>query len=473
MTGWVRAEDPSAVGAVRRKAVELAEAAGFDQVLIGQTAVAVSEAVSNLVKHATEGTVMVRPHPEAPATVELITVDRGPGMADVARALRDGYSTSGTLGIGLGAISRIASGYDVHSLPGKGTVLAMHFTAGRTPAPALRASGLTRPIGEETVCGDGFAIAELGSSTIVLVCDGLGHGHIAAQAAQRAVELFFDVRDQEPVTIVQRLHAGMNHTRGGAVAVARVEPDQVLFAGLGNVSGWVAHAEGRQGMVSVPGIAGHQGGRLRQYTYDLPRYAAVVLHTDGLTDRWDPTLLPGLFSRTPAVIAAGLMREAGSRRDDACVVTVRPGREAEGEGGRSGQGQEGARVGQQQENAKPGEGVRFGSPYGSLRLSPPNGSARLSPPPAPRGLERSAPPQKSPLDESTPRESTPRESTPRKSALHESTPRKSALHEDAPQVSAPRENTPHVSTPHESTPHESTQHQGTPHESTRSRHGDR
>ncbi|WP_063765474.1 ATP-binding SpoIIE family protein phosphatase [Nonomuraea candida] len=321
---WVRAEDPSAVGAVRRRAVELAEVAGFDQVLIGQTAVAVSEAVSNLVKHAVEGTVMVRPHPEAPATVELVAVDKGPGMADVARALRDGYSTSGTLGIGLGAISRIASGYDVHSLPGKGTVLAMHFTARHTPGPPLRASGLTRPIGDETECGDGFAISQAGPVTTVLVCDGLGHGPNAAQATYRAVELFLEAGEQEPVAVVERLHAGMDGTRGGAVAVARVEPDRVLFAGLGNVSGWVAHAEGRQGMVSVPGIAGHQGGRLRQYTYDLPRYATVVLHTDGLTERWDPGNLPGLFSRTPAVIAAGLMREAGSRRDDACVVTVRP-----------------------------------------------------------------------------------------------------------------------------------------------------
>ncbi|MGR6921035.1 ATP-binding protein [[Actinomadura] parvosata] len=332
LTTWVRAEDPSAVGAVRRKAVELAEAAGFDQVLIGQTAVAVSEAVSNLVKHAVEGTVVVRPHPESPDTVELITVDRGPGMADVARALRDGYSTSGTLGIGLGAISRIATGYDVHSLPGKGTVLAMHFT-GRPPAPPLRASGLTRPIGEETVCGDGFVIAQSGPVTTVLVSDGLGHGHIAAQATQRAAELFLAVRDLEPAEIVARLHAGMRGTRGGAVAVARVEPGQVSYAGLGNVSGWITHAEGRQGMVSVPGIAGHQGGRLRQYTYDLPAYATVVLHTDGLTERWDPSLLPGLFSRTPAVIAAGLMREAGSRRDDACVVTVRPNRQQDRAGG--------------------------------------------------------------------------------------------------------------------------------------------
>ncbi|SEH00026.1 Anti-sigma regulatory factor (Ser/Thr protein kinase) [Nonomuraea solani] len=324
MGEWVRAEDPSAVGAVRRQAVELAEEAGFDAVLIGQTAVAVSEAVSNLVKHAVQGAVMVRFHPEAPATVELIAVDRGPGMADIARALRDGYSTSGTLGIGMGAIARIATGYDVHSVPGKGTVLAVHFTAGATARPPQRASGLTRPIGEEMVCGDGFAIAETGSATTVLVCDGLGHGLIAAQATQAAVKLFMEISEREPVEIVDRLHTGMNGTRGGAVAVARVERDTVLFAGLGNVSGWVAHAQGRQGMVSVPGIAGYQKGRLRQFSYEVPGYATVVLHTDGLTDRWDPVALPGLFARTPAVVAAGLLREAGSRRDDACVVTVRP-----------------------------------------------------------------------------------------------------------------------------------------------------
>ncbi len=184
---------------------------------------------------------------------------------------------------------------------------------------------MTRPIGEEPVSGDGFAIARSGSVTTVLVCDGLGHGHIAAQAAQRAVELFHGVSDQEPLDIVARLHAGMSGTRGGAVAVARVEPGGVSYSGLGNVSGWVAHGEGRQGMVSVPGIAGHRGGRLRQYSYELPAYAVVVMHSDGLTDRWDPAAIPGLFARTPAVIAAGLLREAGSRRDDACVVTVRPG----------------------------------------------------------------------------------------------------------------------------------------------------
>ena len=77
-------------------------------------------------------------------------------------------------------------------------------------------------------------------------------------------------------------------------------------------------------MISVPGIAGHQGRRPRQYDYELAEHATVVLHSDGLTDRWDPAAMPGLFARSPAVVAATLLREAGSRRDDAGVVIVRP-----------------------------------------------------------------------------------------------------------------------------------------------------
>ncbi|MFG1946578.1 ATP-binding protein [Nonomuraea sp. NPDC048826] len=320
---WTRAEEPSSVGAVRRSAVELAEEAGFDAERVGQVAVAVTEAVSNLVKHAVEGMALVRPCPGLPGVVELITLDRGPGMPDVARAMRDGYSTSGTLGIGLGAITRIASSYDVHSLPGKGTLLSAHFAAERqiTLPPA---TGLVRPIGEETVSGDAFAISIDGPVTSVLVCDGLGHGPAAALASREAVELFMIAPDDEPLAILGRLHRGLNRTRGGAVAIARITPDKVTYAGLGNIAGWIAYADRRQGMVSVPGITGHQGRRFQQYDYELDEHATIVLHSDGLTDRWSPALLPGLFSRSPAVIAAGVLREAGSRRDDACVVIVRP-----------------------------------------------------------------------------------------------------------------------------------------------------
>ncbi|WP_432929504.1 ATP-binding protein [Microbispora sp. CA-135349] len=320
---WIRTADPSVIGAVRRSAVALAAAAGFGENRTGQVAVAVTEAVSNLVKHAVDGVVLLRPHVERAGTVELVAVDRGPGIADLARALRDGYSTAGTLGIGMGAIARMASGWDVHSMPGRGTVLVMHFTADGAPGPPLRVSGMRRPIGEESVCGDSFAFVDTGTAITVLLCDGLGHGGAAAHASREAVRIFLDDPDAPPAAVLERVHRGLSHTRGGAAAVARVERETVWFAGLGNVSGWIAHAEGRQGMISQPGIAGHQGRHPRQYEYPLPRHATVVLHSDGLTDRWDPAAFPGLFAHSPAVVGATLLREAGSRRDDACVVAVR------------------------------------------------------------------------------------------------------------------------------------------------------
>ncbi|WP_433375554.1 ATP-binding protein [Streptosporangium sp. CA-115845] len=324
---WVPAEDASAIGALRRTAVALAETRGFGEEDTGRVAVAVSEAASNLVKHAIEGVMLIRPHPELDSAVEVLAIDRGPGMQDVSRALRDGYSTAGTLGIGLGGIARMASGYEVHSMPGRGTVLGMYFVAQGAPRPSSQVSGLTRPIGEETVCGDAFVVTETGTAMTVMLCDGLGHGPAAAHASQEAVRLFLRHPDLAPVTALERIHTGLGHTRGGAVAVARVDgaAGTVSFAGLGNISAWIAHGDGRQGMISVPGIAGHKARTLRQYEYTVPRHGVVLFHSDGLSERWDITSYPGLVTRLPSVVAGTLLREAGTRRDDACVVAVRPG----------------------------------------------------------------------------------------------------------------------------------------------------
>ncbi|MEW9551591.1 SpoIIE family protein phosphatase [Nonomuraea sp. NPDC050783] len=322
---WIRVEDASAIGATRRAATALAEACGFDEHDRGRVAVAVSEAASNLVKHAVEGTMLIRPHPEADAAVEVIALDKGPGIRDLTRAVRDGYSTTGTLGLGLGGITRMASVHEVYSLPGRGTVVSMCFTATDEPPPPLRMSGLTRPIGEEVVCGDAFAYVEDGGTAVGLLCDGLGHGVAAAAASREAVRVFQDHHDLPVTQLLERIHRALAGTRGGAVAIARLDRERglVRYGGLGNISGWIVHGEGRQGMVSMPGIAGHQRSRLREYEYALPPRALLVLHSDGLSDRWDVASFPGLPARSPVVVAATLLRDAGTRRDDATVLAMR------------------------------------------------------------------------------------------------------------------------------------------------------
>jgi hypothetical protein len=77
-------------------------------------------------------------------------------------------------------------------------------------------------------------------------------------------------------------------------------------------------------MLSVPGIAGHQARTIRQFEYAVPPGAAVILHSDGISGRWEPAAFPGLNARDPLLVAATLLAKAGSHRDDAGVLVLKP-----------------------------------------------------------------------------------------------------------------------------------------------------
>lgn len=323
---WFRVEAAGTASAVRRCAERLATDLGMPEPRSADLAIVAAEVASNLVKHAEQGVLLVRPvRAEGQAGVEIVAIDNGPGMGDVSRAVGDGHSTAGTLGIGLGAIVRQASWCDLHSVPGRGTVLAVQVWPGATPRPAW-ASGLTRPLTGEPVSGDGYAVRTADGRRQVLVCDGLGHGRLAAAAAQEAVRVFGDTPAAPPAVVLEALHRTLHHTRGAALAVAELDRDAglVRFAGLGNISGTVFGPDGdRRSMVSLPGIAGHQRRAIREYDYPMPPGAVVVMHSDGVVDRWSPADSPGVLGHHPQVIAATVLRDAGTRRDDACVLVAR------------------------------------------------------------------------------------------------------------------------------------------------------
>lgn len=321
---WLRVEDASASAACRAAALALTGRLGFPAVRADQVALAVTEAASNLYKHAIQGAMLLRIGREGgKAGIEMVTIDAGPGLDDTTAVLRDGHSTSGTLGIGLGAIQRLADFCELYSVPGHGTVLVARFWA-QSRSDVVRAAGLVRAITGETECGDVFgAVATDGGFTGVL-CDGLGHGPLAAAAAMEAVTAILEEPVCEPAALIERAHRRMRHTRGGAVGVVQIAGPAVLFGGLGNITATILADGIRRGMVSVPGIAGHQAARIRQFEYSAPPGAAIILHSDGISNRWEPRALLGLNARDPLVIAATLLAEAGTRRDDAGVLVLKP-----------------------------------------------------------------------------------------------------------------------------------------------------
>ncbi len=325
---WLRVEDASAVAACRSAATALAGRLQFPASRTSQLALAVTEAASNLYKHAQQGSLLLTVNRDAERPgIELVSIDSGPGLNDVRAALRDGHSTAGTLGVGLGAIVRLADFSDLYSRPGRGTALIARFWPESGPPamgrPAISCGGLIRPITGEVECGDAFGALRTADTVTAVLCDGLGHGPLAAAASAVAVAAVLEEPAGEPAALLERAHRRMAGTRGGAVGIVQVVGDVARFAGLGNVAASILSAGGRKSMLSVPGIAGHQARVIRQYDYEMPPGAAIILHSDGISSRWEVAALPGLDTRDPLLIAAVLLGEAGIHRDDAGVLVLR------------------------------------------------------------------------------------------------------------------------------------------------------
>jgi anti-sigma regulatory factor (Ser/Thr protein kinase) len=336
---WIRVEDPSAAASCRAAALALAARLQFPATRVDELALAVTEAATNLHKHAREGMLMLRiSRADGKPGIELVTIDGGPGVADTSAALRDGHSTSGSLGIGLGAIARLADYCDLWSALGHGTVLAARFwpEAGKVTVPY---AGLVRPMSGQTECGDNFGAIGTGDpahgriTLTGVLCDGLGHGPLAALAAAAAVSAVLEDPASEPAALVERAHRRLGRTRGGALGVVQLTGGSggsgssggtAVFAGLGNITATLLFPGHRKNMLSVPGIAGHQARTIRQFEYEVPAGASAVLHSDGISRRWDGAALPGLPGRDPLVIAAAILAEAGTHRDDAGILVLRP-----------------------------------------------------------------------------------------------------------------------------------------------------
>jgi anti-sigma regulatory factor (Ser/Thr protein kinase) len=327
----VTLKDPSGVAEARHKAAALATALGFDPTSAGQVAIAATEAAGNMMKHAGGGQMLLRALDGASqgAGIEVMAIDRGRGMANVAEAMRDGFSTAGSPGTGLGALGRITSDLEIWSQPGKGTLLRFEVWPKGSAAQRERYEygAVSLPKSGEPVCGDAWAAIPLGARLLVLVVDGLGHGPLAADAARIAVETARRHSGLKPGELMAALHDALRPTRGAAAAVALLQPERELcvFAGVGNIAASV-HTHGMpRSMVSHNGILGHQVRKIQEFQYPFARQALLVMHSDGIDTHWDLASYAGLETRHPALIAAALFRDHLRGRDDATVVAARPG----------------------------------------------------------------------------------------------------------------------------------------------------
>jgi anti-sigma regulatory factor (Ser/Thr protein kinase) len=323
--------DPSHVGESRRTATRAAKQAGLGEADSGKVSIIATELATNILHYAKAGEMMVRAwiSPTHKA-VDIIALDRGPGMSDLQRCLGDGYSTGGSLGQGLGAARRLSTDFDIYSMPERGTAVYCRVAEDGGKVAQSRKlfewAAISTPAPGETECGDGWRVAQRGSLAAAAVADGLGHGPLAAVAANEAMRVF----DQEPFAApgayLETAHQALHSTRGAALAIARVDLERrvLVYAGIGNISGNIisGDAENRT-LPSHNGTIGVQIRKVQEFEFQLTDNQLLLMHSDGLQGRWNLAEYPGLSRRSVALIAAVLYRDFKRGRDDTTVLAMR------------------------------------------------------------------------------------------------------------------------------------------------------
>jgi len=321
------------VGEARRAANRLGTEHDLDETVRGRVAIIVTELGNNLWRHARKGRLLMgcRRNDEG-CQLEVISIDSGPGM-DVARCLRDGYSSGGTPGTGLGAVQRLSTDFSVFSSADKGTVIlsrtwvpASNELVAR-PRPRFAHAGICLAAPGETVSGDAWEVRlEADAKAAVIVADGLGHGPVAAEAAAEALKAFGALRGA-PASVLERAHPAMRTTRGAAVSMLQLDANAgtIVYAGAGNIAGRVISGVEDRSLMSQHGTLGVQVRKLQDVSYAWPDHSIVVLHSDGLITRWNLKEVGGLLQCDPAVIAGWLVRDYTRGHDDVTVVVLKRG----------------------------------------------------------------------------------------------------------------------------------------------------
>ncbi|MBI4715358.1 MAG: SpoIIE family protein phosphatase [Nitrospirae bacterium] len=154
--------------------------------------------------------------------------------------------------------------------------------------------------------------------------DGLGHGPEAEKASRRVVDYAADHAAEDLGYILRGAHETLRETRGAAAGFVRVdgEAGEILYLGVGNVELRV-RSDRVIRPVASNGILGQEIGRVREERIPYRPGDLIVLHTDGISQRFTLEEIPGIRVVTPSHAAAWIMEHYGKPNDDATILVAR------------------------------------------------------------------------------------------------------------------------------------------------------
>ncbi|HEX8354436.1 MAG TPA: ATP-binding protein [Pyrinomonadaceae bacterium] len=341
-------KDEAQVGAARRGVHRFASRLGFSEDRLSELDIVVQEMATNAARYAASGGCLhwgeiLGTEPG----IELFYFDKGPGIHDLDRALRDGVSSGGSLGAGFGAMRRLLDEFDAYSTV-KGTtrrlttarrstygtaLLGRKWVAGvadeeraeRARRTSRRLGVWSRPRPGEDTNGDAYFVGRHEGETLLAVVDGLGHGRGAREASAAAVEVLEQWRGESLDELIPAVHDALRATRGAVMGAVVLDPARGTFAyaGVGNVEVRVLGSAEPARPIPTNGTLGARLPGVRVWPHRWVEGTTLVIASDGISATWDANAYPGLVSRSPQLLAGVLLRDFGRASDDATVLVYR------------------------------------------------------------------------------------------------------------------------------------------------------
>lgn len=337
--------DEAHIGLARRSVRRVAAELGMSERQIAEIDIAVKELGSNAIKFAqATGQLFVAQMDTLidPSGVEIIYVDKGPGIEDLTNALEDGFTTAGSMGAGLGAIKRMADEFYIYSTPqsqtrrlalhgrtthGTAVVFRKHLAAEEGSPQSKKAiwGTFTRPAIGGDASGDAYVIRRDEDHCLVAVIDGLGHGLGAREAAREAVAAILENASRPLDVIIQTTHDSLRSTRGAVAGLASIDcvKGTIEYAGIGNTDFRAFGGGGCLRFISLNGTLGSRLERVKVFKEQLPKSVVIVMSTDGVSERWDADSYPGLLGLHPELLCAVIARDYSRANDDATIMCGR------------------------------------------------------------------------------------------------------------------------------------------------------
>jgi len=319
---------------LRSRLQSVARRLGFADGRRENMALVASEMVTNLIKHA-GGRGMLQIWEQPGGVLDLVSFDYGPGVDNLNLAQQDGFSTTGTLGKGLGSMQRLSDRFAVFSQKAKdpsngrwhGTAIWCRFErrAESRDAPAACEIGLfVRSLANDRHNGDHIYVDARPERLRLFHLDGLGHGESAEAATAHLDKYVAQASDLNH--LVETVDRHLRTTTRGAVAIAcEVKPAarSLRMLGVGDMATHLCQRGHVQHFSFAPGVLGREHKTPQPTETAMERGATLISTSDGIRRGWDENSFPGLCNHHPQMVAYVIGNSLARMTDDQSVCVLK------------------------------------------------------------------------------------------------------------------------------------------------------